>query len=40
MEVESLGSGALALLVMPADDYSGYFVGFAYSALWPALHSR
>jgi trehalose 6-phosphate synthase len=40
MEVESLGTGALALLDMPAADYSGYYEGFANSALWPALHSR
>ncbi len=40
MEVQSLGAGALALLDMPADDYTGFYEGFANSALWPALHSR
>ena len=40
MEVQSLGTGALALLDMPAVDYAGFYEGFANSALWPALHSR
>jgi trehalose 6-phosphate synthase len=40
VEVESLGSGALALLDLPAAHYGGYYEGFANSALWPALHSR
>ncbi|MDQ8727196.1 trehalose-6-phosphate synthase [Bradyrhizobium sp. LHD-71] len=40
MEVQSLGAGALALLDMPAADYTGFYEGFANSALWPALHSR
>jgi trehalose 6-phosphate synthase len=40
MEVQSLGTGALALLDMPAADYAGFYEGFANSALWPALHSR
>ncbi|MDE2380397.1 trehalose-6-phosphate synthase [Bradyrhizobium sp.] len=39
-EVESLGSGALATLDLPAAHYGGYYEGFANSALWPALHSR
>lgn len=40
MEVQALGAGALALLDMPAVEYSGFYEGFANSALWPALHSR
>src|SRR5215813_15299370 len=40
MEVQALGAGALALLDMPASDYSSFYEGFANSALWPALHSR
>lgn len=40
MEVQSLGAGALALLDMPASDYTNFYEGFANSALWPALHSR
>jgi trehalose 6-phosphate synthase len=39
-EVESLGSGALATLDLPAAHFGGYYEGFANSALWPALHSR
>ena len=38
--IESLGSGALALVDLPAAHYGGYYEGFANSALWPALHSR
>jgi trehalose 6-phosphate synthase len=40
MEIESLGSGALAMLDLPTAHYGGYYQGFANSALWPALHSR
>src|SRR6266481_923669 len=39
-EIEALGSGALAMLDLPAAHYGGYYEGFANSALWPALHSR
>lgn len=39
-EIEQLGSGALAMLDLPAAHYGGYYEGFANSALWPALHSR
>src|SRR6201995_1061491 len=39
-ESEALGSGALAMLDLPAAHYGGYYEGFANSALWPALHSR
>ena len=39
-KIEALGSGALALLDLPAAHYGGYYEGFANSALWPALHSR
>lgn len=39
-EIEALGSGALAMLDLPAAHYAGYYEGFANSALWPALHSR
>lgn len=39
-EIESLGTGAIALLDLPAAHYGGYYEGFANSALWPALHSR
>jgi trehalose 6-phosphate synthase len=40
MEIQALGAGALALLDMPASDYTSFYEGFANSALWPALHSR
>ena len=40
VEVEALGTGALATLDLPASHYAGYYEGFANSALWPALHSR
>jgi trehalose 6-phosphate synthase len=39
-KIESLGSGAIATVDMPAKHYRGYYEGFANSALWPALHSR
>ncbi len=39
-EIEALGSGALAMLDLPAAHYGGYYEGFANSGLWPALHSR
>ena len=39
-KIESLGSGALATVDMPAKHYRGYYEGFSNSALWPALHSR
>jgi trehalose 6-phosphate synthase len=39
-EIEALGTGALAMLDLPAAHYGGYYEGFANSALWPALHSR
>ena len=39
-EIQPLGTGALALLDLPAAHYGGYYEGFANSALWPALHSR
>ena len=39
-QIETLGTGALATVDMPAKHYRGYYEGFANSALWPALHSR
>src|SRR5579863_2642110 len=39
-KIESLGTGALATVDMPAKHYRGYYEGFSNSALWPALHSR
>jgi trehalose 6-phosphate synthase len=39
-EVEAFGQGALAQIDIAADDYRGFYEGFANSALWPMLHSR
>src|SRR3974377_561475 len=39
-EIEALGSGALALLDLPAAHHGGFYEGFANSALWPAFHAR
>jgi trehalose 6-phosphate synthase len=39
-EIEALGTGALAMVDLPAAHYAGYYEGFANSGLWPALHSR
>src|SRR6186997_3646120 len=39
-EIEALGTGALAMLDLPAAHYGGYYEGFSNSALWPTLHSR
>lgn len=38
--IEALGRGKLVTLDVPAQHYSGYYNGFANSALWPDLHSR
>src|SRR3954463_4045795 len=40
VEIEALGTGAVATLDLPAAHYGGFYEGFANSALWPALHSR
>ena len=39
-EIESLGTGALAMVELPSAHYRGYYEGFSNSVLWPALHSR
>jgi trehalose 6-phosphate synthase len=38
--MESYGSGTIATVDFPQDQYRGFYEGFANSALWPALHSR
>lgn len=38
--IKVLGRGKLVTLDVPAKHYSGYYNGFANSALWPDLHSR
>src|ERR1700674_1623644 len=39
-EVQALGSGAVAMVDMPAAHYEGFYEGFANSCLWPVMHSR
>jgi trehalose 6-phosphate synthase len=39
-EVQALGTGAVAMIDLPAAHYRGFYEGFANSCLWPALHSR
>ncbi len=39
-EVETVGSGVVARVDLPAGPYRGFYEGFANSALWPMLHSR
>src|ERR1700719_2040607 len=39
-EVQALGSGAVAMVDLPAQHYRGFYEGFANSCLWPVLHSR
>jgi trehalose 6-phosphate synthase len=39
-EVQALGTGAVAMVDLPAAHYQGFYEGFANSCLWPVLHSR
>ena len=40
VQVESYGRGTIATVDLPEQHYSGFYEGFANSALWPLLHSR
>lgn len=40
VQVESYGRGTIATVDLPEQHYSGYYEGYANSALWPLLHSR
>jgi trehalose 6-phosphate synthase len=40
VQVESYGRGTIATVDLPDQHYSGFYEGFANSALWPLLHSR
>jgi trehalose 6-phosphate synthase len=40
VQISAFGNGALGAIDLPQDHYSGYYDGFANSALWPAFHSR
>ena len=38
--IECYGTGSIATVDLPKEQYRGFYEGFANSALWPALHSR
>jgi trehalose 6-phosphate synthase len=40
VQIESYGRGTIATVDLPEQHYSGFYEGFANSALWPLLHSR
>jgi trehalose 6-phosphate synthase len=40
VQVESHGRGLIATIDLPEQHYSGFYEGYANSALWPVLHSR
>ena len=40
VQLETYGRGTIATVDLPAQHYSGFYEGFANSALWPLLHSR
>ena len=40
VQVETYGRGTIATVDLPEQHYSGFYEGFANSALWPLLHSR
>ena len=40
VQVESYGRGTIATVDLPEQHYSGFYEGYANSALWPLLHSR
>jgi trehalose 6-phosphate synthase len=40
VQVESYGLGTIATVDLPDQHYSGFYEGYANSALWPLLHSR
>lgn len=40
VDVQALGTGAVAQVDLPAAHYRGFYEGFANSCLWPVLHSR
>jgi trehalose 6-phosphate synthase len=39
-KMEPLGRGAVATVGIPSAQYTGFYEGFANSALWPVFHSR
>ncbi|MBI4365864.1 MAG: trehalose-6-phosphate synthase [Deltaproteobacteria bacterium] len=40
VQVEAYGRGAIATVDLPEQHYTGFYEGYANSALWPLLHSR
>jgi trehalose 6-phosphate synthase len=40
VDVQALGTGAVAMVDLPAAHHRGFYEGFANSCLWPVLHSR
>jgi len=40
VQVETYGRGTIATVDLPEQHYSGFYEGFANSALWPLMHSR
>jgi len=40
VQVESYGRGTIATVDLPDEHYSGFYEGYANSALWPLLHYR
>jgi len=40
VQVETYGRGTIATVDLPDQHYSGFYEGYANSALWPLLHSR
>ena len=40
VQLETYGRGTIATVDLPAQHYSGFYEGFANSALWPLLHAR
>ena len=39
VQLETYGRGTIATVDLPAQHYSGFYEGFANSALWPLLHA-
>jgi len=40
VQLEGYGRGTIATVDLPEQHYSGFYEGFANSALWPLLHAR
>lgn len=40
VQINSYGRGTIATVDLPEEHYTGFYEGYANSALWPLLHSR